>query len=191
MHAVSRDFRPHTESSSRTGVFQTNRGLDAPARRRAGTVNRGRHPGPIQGLYTTGRTPCGDKPERTMPSRSPFGARMQWPEPAYTEQSLARRARPTKGGAVRIRIALGTAVAVIAIPAIFFAFFSSTSAASARLSRHEASEPAPGGEDQRHADVVRRGRERLQNGDVRQCRGSRKGADVPLRDRLPEDSRAT
>jgi muramidase (phage lysozyme) len=64
---------------------------------------------------------------------------MQWPEPAYTEQSLARLARPTKGGAVRIRIALGTAVAVIAIPAIFFAFFSSNSAASARLTRHEAS----------------------------------------------------
>jgi Transglycosylase-like domain len=40
---------------------------------------------------------------------------------------------------VRIRIALGTAVAVIAIPAIFFACFSSNSAASARLTRHEAS----------------------------------------------------
>jgi hypothetical protein len=66
---------------------------------------------------------------------------MQWPEPAYTEQSLARLARPTKGGAVRIRIALGTAVAVIAIPAIFFAFFSSSSAASARLSRHDAISP--------------------------------------------------
>jgi Transglycosylase-like domain len=64
---------------------------------------------------------------------------MQWPEPAYTEQSQACLARPTKGGAVRIRIALGTAVAVVAIPAIFFAFFSSNSAASARLSRHEAS----------------------------------------------------
>jgi hypothetical protein len=65
---------------------------------------------------------------------------MQWPEPAYTEQSLARvhHARPTKGGAVRIRIALGAAVAVIATPAIFFAFFSSTSAASARVTRHEA-----------------------------------------------------
>jgi hypothetical protein len=63
---------------------------------------------------------------------------MQWPEPAYTEQSLARRARPTKGGAVRIRIALGTAAAVIAVPAIFFAFFSSSSAASARLTRHQA-----------------------------------------------------
>ena len=63
---------------------------------------------------------------------------MQWPEPAHTEQSLARVARPTKGGAVRIRIALGTAVAVIAIPAIFFAFFSSSSAASARVDRHEA-----------------------------------------------------
>ncbi len=74
-----------------------------------------------------------------MPSRSPFGARMQWPEPAYTEQSLARLARPTKGGAVRIRIALATAIAVIALPAIFFAVFSSTSAASARLTRHEAS----------------------------------------------------
>ena len=64
---------------------------------------------------------------------------MQWPEPAYTEQSLARLACPTKGGAVRIRIALATAIAVIALPAIFFAFFSSTSAASARLTRHEAS----------------------------------------------------
>ena len=64
---------------------------------------------------------------------------MQWPEPAYTEQSLARLARPTKGGAVRIRIALATAIAVIALPAIFFAFFSSTSGASARLTRHEAS----------------------------------------------------
>jgi hypothetical protein len=63
---------------------------------------------------------------------------MQWPEPAHTEQSLARVARPTKGGAVRIRIALGTAVAVVAIPAIFFAFFSSSSAASARVTRHEA-----------------------------------------------------
>ena len=64
---------------------------------------------------------------------------MQWPEPAYTEQSLARLARPTKGGAVRIRIALATAIAVIALPAIFFAFFTSSSAASARLTRHEAS----------------------------------------------------
>jgi hypothetical protein len=63
---------------------------------------------------------------------------MQWPEPAHTEQSLARAARPTKGGAVRIRIALGTAVAVIAIPAIFFAFLSSSSGASARVTRHEA-----------------------------------------------------
>jgi Transglycosylase-like domain len=64
---------------------------------------------------------------------------MQWPEPAHTEQSLARLARPTKGGAVRIRIALGTAVAVTAIPAIFFAFSSSSPATSARLSRQEAS----------------------------------------------------
>ena len=39
---------------------------------------------------------------------------------------------------MRIRIALGTAMAVTVIPAIFFAFFSSYSAASARLSRPEA-----------------------------------------------------
>ena len=39
---------------------------------------------------------------------------------------------------MRIRIALATAVAVIATPAIFFAVFSSTPAASARLTRHEA-----------------------------------------------------
>jgi hypothetical protein len=40
---------------------------------------------------------------------------------------------------VRIRIALATATAVIAFPAIFFAVFSSTPAASARATRHEAS----------------------------------------------------
>jgi hypothetical protein len=39
---------------------------------------------------------------------------------------------------VRIRIALTTAVAVIAIPAILFAVFSSTLAATARVTRHEA-----------------------------------------------------
>lgn len=40
---------------------------------------------------------------------------------------------------MRIRIALGTAAAVMVIPAIFFACFSTNSAASARLTRHEAS----------------------------------------------------
>jgi Transglycosylase-like domain len=43
---------------------------------------------------------------------------MRWPEPAYTEQSLALLARPTKGGAVRIRIALATASAVALITTI-------------------------------------------------------------------------
>ena len=46
--------------------------------------------------------------------------------------------RPTKGGAVRIRIALTTAVAVIAIPVVLFAMFSSPPAASARVTGHEA-----------------------------------------------------
>jgi hypothetical protein len=48
-----------------------------------------------------------------MPPRSPSGDRMQWPEPANTEQRKAP-ARPTKGGAVRTRIAL-VAIASIAI----------------------------------------------------------------------------
>jgi hypothetical protein len=65
---------------------------------------------------------------------------MQRPEPAHTEQSLARRcARPAKGGAGGMRLALATAAAVIAIPAIFFACFSTYSAALARPTRHEAS----------------------------------------------------
>jgi hypothetical protein len=65
---------------------------------------------------------------------------MQRPEPAHTEQSLARTdARPTKGGAVRIRIALTTAAAVLLIPAIFLILFTSIPAASARTSaRHSA-----------------------------------------------------
>jgi len=66
---------------------------------------------------------------------------MQWPEPANTEQSLAPRhtARPTKGGAVRTRIALTTAVAVgIAIPTVLLALSGSTPAASPGITRHEA-----------------------------------------------------
>jgi hypothetical protein len=62
---------------------------------------------------------------------------MRWPEPAYTEQSLAPEWRPTKGGAVRIRIALTTAVVVTLIPTLLFTLFSSSPAASARA-RHTA-----------------------------------------------------
>ncbi len=39
---------------------------------------------------------------------------------------------------MRIRIALGTAMAVIVLPVLLFALFSSTSAATARMTRHEA-----------------------------------------------------
>ena len=97
MHAVSRIFSCIRKTDGRTGVFRL---IEVSARLPAGApgqLNSGRHPGSIQGLYTTGRTPCGDKPERTTPSRSPFGARMQWPEPAYTEQSLARLRVPDEG----------------------------------------------------------------------------------------------
>jgi hypothetical protein len=65
---------------------------------------------------------------------------MQRPEPAHTEQSLARlSARPTKGGAVRIRIALATAVAVnvVAVPAVLTSLLSDNPA-SAQATRHEA-----------------------------------------------------
>ena len=63
---------------------------------------------------------------------------MQWPEPANTEQSLAHSLRLTKGGAVRTRIALSTAFAVIVVvPLLLFALSSSSPAASTR-SRHEA-----------------------------------------------------
>lgn len=90
------------------------------------------------GCKTTGRTPCGDEPERTMPPCSPFGARMQWPEPAQHRAEPGAQLRLTKGGAVRTRIALSTALAVlIVVPVLFFALSSSSTATSAR-SRHEA-----------------------------------------------------
>ena len=47
--------------------------------------------------------------------------------------------RPTKGGAVRIRIALTMAVAVTLIPSLIFTLFSSSSAASAGARRTAAS----------------------------------------------------
>ena len=74
-----------------------------------------------------------------MPSRSPFGARMQWPEPAHTKQSLARP-RPTKGGAVRIRIALSTATVVSITSTAFFTFMSALPAASAKNAVHHATQ---------------------------------------------------
>jgi hypothetical protein len=46
-------------------------------------------------------------------------------------------ARPTKGGAVRTRIALATTIAVLVIPALLLALFSGDPSASARV-RHEA-----------------------------------------------------
>jgi hypothetical protein len=90
------------------------------------------------GCKTTGRTPCGDEPERTMPPCSPFGARMQWPEPAQHRAEPGAQLRLTKGGAVRTRIALSTALAVlVVVPVLLFALSSSSPDASART-RHEA-----------------------------------------------------
>ena len=92
------------------------RGCTQPAAHPAATSQNGRRlPALRSGRECNGRSP---------------------PTPSRAWRAIAR---PTKGGAVRIRIALGTAVAVIVIPAFLFAFFSSTSAASARVTRHEAS----------------------------------------------------
>jgi hypothetical protein len=60
---------------------------------------------------------------------------MRWPEPAHTEQSLARE-RPTKGGAVRIRIALLMALAVTIFTTTLLTLLGSSPAASARISVH-------------------------------------------------------
>ena len=63
---------------------------------------------------------------------------MQWPEPAQHRAEPGAQLRQTKGGAVRTRIALSTALAVlVVVPVLLFAFSSSTPAASARV-RHEA-----------------------------------------------------
>jgi Transglycosylase-like domain len=58
------------------------------------------------------------------------GARLHRAEPGV-------KSRPTKGGAVRIRIALTTAMAVLVIPALLFALFTGSTSASARV-RHTA-----------------------------------------------------
>ena len=63
---------------------------------------------------------------------------MQWPEPAQHRAEPGASLRLTKGGAVRTRIALSTALAVlIVVPVLLFALSSSTPAASSRV-RHEA-----------------------------------------------------
>jgi hypothetical protein len=73
-----------------------------------------------------------------MPSRSPFGARMQWPEPVTHQAEPGASARPTKGGAVRIRIALSTATVVSITSTAFFTFLSALPAASAKSDAHHA-----------------------------------------------------
>jgi hypothetical protein len=65
---------------------------------------------------------------------------MQWPEPPTPSRAWrAPNARPTKGGAVRTRIALATAVAVnvVAVPAVLMSLFNGDPA-SAQATRHEA-----------------------------------------------------
>ena len=139
------DYPPAVQDAAALKLYPSAAGSPGPPATSAGCEDRHRRDAPAAGRLETKRTPtpkhttakgctqpaahpaATNQPERTMPSRSPFGARMQWPEPAYTEQSLARRARPTKGGAVRIRIALATAVAVIvvAVPAVLITMFSS------------------------------------------------------------------
>ncbi len=97
--------------------------------------------------------------------------------------------RPTKGGAVRIRIALTTAVAVIAIPVVLFAMFSSPPAASARVTGHEATQPTRGGEDQAQIDVVCRGREGRQDGNLPQRPDGPSEGDLARRPRLHQGGR--
>ena len=171
------------------GSFRLTEGPDAPAPQAGRGPNRGRHPGPSQGLYTTGRTPCGDKPERTTPSRSPFGARMQWPEPAYTEQSLARLRAPDEGrcradphctrdGGGRHR----------RLPALFLTF-STVPRSFGAVDPPRGDQPTPGGEDRLQADVVRPGPERRQAGDVLQRRRRAPGGVVPQGRRLPHRGR--
>ena len=105
-----RPIRMHAQEEI-SAAFRKERASSAfrhrPILRRA-CVEAGREartrPRTTKGLYTTGRTPCGVEPDRTMPSRSPIGARMRWPEPAHTEQSLA----PT--GARRREVPCGSAL---------------------------------------------------------------------------------
>ena len=99
--------------------------------------------------------PAATSQERTTPSCSPFGARMQWPEPAHTEQSLACLVRPTKGGAVRIRIALATAMAArhSSTRDLFLVFQQYVRSLDVGPTPR-GDQPTPDGEDRRHADVV-------------------------------------
>jgi hypothetical protein len=63
---------------------------------------------------------------------------MQWPEPAQHQSEPGASLRLTKGGAVRTRIALSTALAVlIVVPVLLFALSSSSPADPSRV-RHEA-----------------------------------------------------
>ena len=87
-------------------------------------------------------------------------------------------ARPTKGGAVRNRIALATAVAVnvVAVPAVFTSLITSDPA-SAQATRHEAvsshqgADHPPGRAPQRHVDVVLPGAQGRTDGELRQRSG--------------------
>jgi hypothetical protein len=61
---------------------------------------------------------------------------MRWPEPADTKQREAQILRPTKGGAMRIRIALMTAMSVAFIMSIMMSFSTYAGVAEATIASH-------------------------------------------------------
>ena len=134
------DFRLHRRSRWPIGSVQTDqrspRACPQALRR---PTNRGRHPEHPRGCTQPAAHPAAKcQNGRRLPARRSGRECTGRSPPTPIRARRAPSARPTKGGAVRIRIALATAVAVIAIPAVLLTLFSSTPAASARVARHEA-----------------------------------------------------
>ncbi len=134
------DFRLHRRSRWPIGSVQTDqrspRSCPQALRR---PTNRGRHPEHPRGCTQPAAHPAAKcQNGRRLPARRSGRECTGRSPPTPIRARRAPSARPTKGGAVRIRIALATAVAVIAIPAVLLTLFSSTPAASARVARHEA-----------------------------------------------------
>ena len=112
-----------------------------------------------------------------MPSRSPFGARMQWPEPAHTEQSLARRR------ARRREVPCGSALhsrrrwpSIVITSQLLFTFLSVGPAAVGAADPPRGGQTAPGRHDTASAcphaadsaDVLRPRHAGRPDGDLRQ-----------------------
>ena len=189
MHAVSRVPAAYREAVRPIGSTQTDQGLDAPARRLAGTTNRGRHPEPTPGAVhnrphtlrrssQNGRCLPALRSGRECNGRSPPTPSRAWRNDAPDEGRCRADPHCTRDGGGRH-----------CHTRITFRVVQQYPAASARVTRHEAISQHRAVKIDSKLMSYAQAEKVAQAGDVLQRRGRAAGGDVPQGRRLPQGAR--